>query len=542
MADRLDALIAQAVGAGLLPATATRPGGEQRPWPVVLLTALGAWLAAVPLLGMVSLLLGPLMNNPLGPYLVGALVLAGSAVVLHSRSVPLFVEQLAVPGVLVGGGSLGFGLFRDLPDAGAALVLAIIALALALAVHQAWLRVLLGVTMAGLVAYALVEPRFGLSVGERDRAWVACHVLGAVALALPLGQGRWRSQGSALESVSAGWVLATLVGLSAWAGMTFLVGGALGGGLVGEVARDGASVATGRHGQGIVWQAASALLAAVGAALLLWRWPTLRRPPVVLVGVALAVLAWFMSTLGGAVLVGACMAVTHRFRLAGAAAVAVAWIVGAFYYALWWPLAYKAQVLAFVGVVIGAAAWWLVRFSPRPVTEPAARVPLDRRALWVGVATVATLAVATLAIWQKQDLIERGEPVFVELAPVDPRSLMQGDFMRLNFRLPIELSGVPPSLAGERPKVVARRDARGVASVLRLARRDEALAAGEFLFELTPKGGGWMLVSDAWFFPEGEAERWALAKYGEFRVLPDGRALLVGMADEKLQPIKPLKE
>ena len=37
-------------------------------------------------------------------------------------------------------------------------------------------------------------------------------------------------------------------------------------------------------------------------------------------------------------------------------------------------------------------------------------------------------------------LVERyiadGQPVFVELAPVDPRSLMQGDYMQLNFRLP----------------------------------------------------------------------------------------------------------
>ena len=44
-------------------------------------------------------------------------------------------------------------------------------------------------------------------------------------------------------------------------------------------------------------------------------------------------------------------------------------------------------------------------------------------------------------------------------------------------------------------------------------------------------------MTDAWFFKEGEAQRWQAARFGEFRVLPDGRALLVGMADANLQPI-----
>ena len=54
---------------------------------------------------------------------------------------------------------------------------------------------------------------------------------------------------------------------------------------------------------------------------------------------------------------------------------------------------------------------------------------------------------------------------------------------------------------------------------------------------MTPKGGRWTLVTDAWFFREGDGERWQKARYGEFRVAPDGRALLVGMADAELKPI-----
>jgi len=91
-------------------------------------------------------------------------------------------------------------------------------------------------------------------------------------------------------------------------------------------------------------------------------------------------------------------------------------------------------------------------------------------------------------------------------------------------------------LGSERPHVVARRDARGVLTVLRI---DEGapLAADELRFELTPKDGRWILVSDAWFFSEGEARRWEAAKYGEFRVDSTGRALLVGLRGAKLEAL-----
>lgn len=151
-----------------------------------------------------------------------------------------------------------------------------------------------------------------------------------------------------------------------------------------------------------------------------------------------------------------------------------------------------------------------------------------------------TLLVANGAIWQKQDLIARGRPVFVALAPVDPRSLMQGDFMRLNFGgAGFDETPLLQALGSARPKVVARIDTRGVATVLRGRQPEHALAADELLIELTPKDGRWILVTDAWFFREGDGERWAQARFGEFRVQPDGRALLVGMADADLKPIKP---
>jgi uncharacterized membrane-anchored protein len=516
-----------------------------RPWPVVLLTALGAWLAAIPLLGVVGLLLGDLISRSIGPYVVGLLVLAGAVVVLRSRSVPLFVEQLAVPALLVGGGSLGFGVMRDLPERAGALVLALVALGLALMVARDWLRVLLGALMAGLVGFALLGPR-GFLFGRHglDDAWLVCHGLLLLWLVALGCQGRCRQEvASLVESLAAGWVLVVLVGLVWLSGMTFLVGGSLGGGFPGEVARE-----LGARRGGMGWEqgmpALSAVLAALAGAWIARAWPLLRQVAWVPVAVVAVGLAWLLPTLGGVFLAGVATLVTRRWRLASAAAVAAVWVVGSFYYQLAWPLADKALLLVAAGALLGVLAWWLMR---RPaVAEARTEMPTPPRlgpaSAWIAAATLVTLGVAGVAIWQKQDLIARGQPVFVELAPVDPRSLMQGDFMRLNFRVPGEVAKLaPPGVAPGRPLVLARRDARGVAQLVGLHPSGTPFAPGELVIELSPKNGNWTLVTDAWFFREGEGERWALAKYGEFRVAPDGRALLVGMADAELKPILPLE-
>jgi uncharacterized membrane-anchored protein len=508
---------------------------ETRPWPVVLLTGLGAWLAAVPLIIVVGMLLGDFVTRGAGPYAVGLLVLAGSLVVLHARQVPLFVEQLAVPGLIVGGGALAFGLFRDLPDALAFATLGTVALAVAVVVRADWLRALLGALAAVMLALALaIDPwrysdtmrlgAFWLAWHGCAAAWVAAHVL--VRRIAP-------EHAAVVEPLSAGWLLATLCGLAWWAGMTFLVGANLGD-FAGDLVRGGDS---GHRWIGTLLQAASLALAVAGALWAAHRWPGLRRPWLAGVAAVLALLAWLMPTLGAVLLALALSATTRRWRLAATAGVAAAWIIGAFYYQLAWPLAHKALLMVAAGAVLALLARWGLSRRQAAQAAPAA-APAGRQRWGIAVAAVAVLLVANLAIWQKESLIAHGQPVFVELAPADPRSLMQGDFMRLNFRLPAALEqGLDDDLLrAQRPHAVARRDERGVLALVRL---DDGtpLAADELRIELTPKDGRWILVTDAWFFPEGEAQRWSGARFGEFRVDGGGRALLVGLRGPELKPL-----
>lgn len=529
--QRLAAVARLAVQEGLIPPETPLPQPEARPWPVVLLTGLGAWLAAIPLIIVVGMLLGDLVQRGPGPYVAGLLVLAASVTVLHSRSVPPFVEQLAVPGLLVGGGALAFGLFRDLPDGAAFASLGAVSLAVAVLVQAGWLRVLLGALAAVALVLALgIAPWHGSRAARLDTFWLAWHGCAAAWLAMHLLAPRLRPETAAVvEPVAAGWLLATLCGLAWWSGMTFLVGASFQG--------DAADLAheLGGRGEwaGRLQQAGSLALAAIGAACASRRWPALRAPWLVGVAAVLVLLAALMPTLGAVWLLLALCATSGRLRLATAAAVAAAWIIGAFYYQLAWPLAHKAALMVGAAVLLALLARWGGRWPAAASTTG----PADRRRLGIALSAVAVLAVANLGIWQKESLIARGEPVFIELAPVDPRSLMQGDFMRLNFRVPGDLqSSFDGLVSTQRPRAVGQRDARGVLSLKRID-DGSPLAPGEMRIELTPKDGRWVLVTDAWFFREGEAARWSAARFGEFRVDADGRALLVGLRGAQLQQL-----
>ena len=562
MSDPVRRAMAQAIQAGILPADAVVPATEARPWPLVLLTALGAWLAAIPLIGGIGLLLEDLLAQDLGPFLVGLPMLALAAGLLRTRSLPDFVEQLTIPVLLVGLGITGFGLARELLEASAAAVLGGLCLVLAGVVPRASIRLLLGLAAAASLTWALtlaLAPGHGAFTGDgqaRVRAWIGLHGALVVWLLILRVQGRLppgraaAALAEALEPIAAGWLTAILVGLSLLSGMTLLVGAALG--PVGsEMARElGAHAGIPRTP---VWvPVASGLLVLAGT---LWgarAWPGLRRPWILGVGVGMAALAWLLPTLGAVWLALIVTLTSARTRLAGLAALAGAWIIGSSYYQLQWTLAEKALGLAAIGLLLGVLVWlgaWLGPWlgvgrsgasGAGGRLRPAYPAIPGGAAVWLIVlAALATLAVTGLQVWHKERLIGDGRPVFVELAPVDPRSLIQGDFMRLAFSIP---SGIDPPaavLGGARPQVVASVDARGVATLLRLYEPGVPPGEGELLFELTPKDGRWTLATDAWFFREGEAERWQAARYGEFRVTPDGAALLVGLADAELRPIQP---
>ncbi|WNG29560.1 GDYXXLXY domain-containing protein [Cystobacter fuscus] len=129
----------------------------------------------------------------------------------------------------------------------------------------------------------------------------------------------------------------------------------------------------------------------------------------------------------------------------------------------------------------------------------------------------------------KERLLARGTPLYLELAPVDPRSLIQGDYMVLDY-------AVSREARFSDGRLVLRRDERGVGHLVGFE-ESRPLGPGEMWLRYKVRKGRVRLGAESFFFQEGHAERYAQAKYGELRVAEDGSSVLVGLRDADLQPL-----
>ena len=154
-----------------------------------------------------------------------------------------------------------------------------------------------------------------------------------------------------------------------------------------------------------------------------------------------------------------------------------------------------------------------------------------RKAIVVA-AGVLILALVDWSIAARESLLRGGRVVLLELAPVDPRSLMQGDYMALRFRIGNDaLRPGGAALPADGRLIVTVAD-DGVAT---FARFDDGAAPGptEARLRYRIREGQMKLATNAFFFEEGRGKDYAAARYGEFRVAADGDAILTGLRDAK---------
>lgn len=151
---------------------------------------------------------------------------------------------------------------------------------------------------------------------------------------------------------------------------------------------------------------------------------------------------------------------------------------------------------------------------------------------------LAILAGINATVWRYEHAMSSGEVVLLRLAPVDPRSLMQGDYMRLNYEIARELTSRDARTTQNKGSdtLVIRLDAHQVATLVAAGKPDR-LASDERLLQVHQSERQWQIGPDAYFFEEGTGEQYEAARYGEFRLQADGKTLLVGLRDEAYQPI-----
>lgn len=164
------------------------------------------------------------------------------------------------------------------------------------------------------------------------------------------------------------------------------------------------------------------------------------------------------------------------------------------------------------------------------------------------VSLVIILAIVNWSIANKEKQLANGKIVYLELAPVDPRSLMQGDYMALRFRIADEVYKVLPKTkdsARWRHNVLASDgfmivglDERRVGSFKSLY-QNQSLAEDEIIMRYRVRNGAVKFATNAYFFEEGHGKFYQPARYGQFRVDEKGELLLVAMYDKDLNKLEP---
>lgn len=152
----------------------------------------------------------------------------------------------------------------------------------------------------------------------------------------------------------------------------------------------------------------------------------------------------------------------------------------------------------------------------------------------IGLNLVLLIAFINYSIFKKENVLTEGKLILLELAPVDPRSLMQGDYMQLSYAI---AQGENDSIP-KRGYCVVRLDSVGVAQKIRLQENKTPIHSGEYVIVYTKSNWNLNIGAESYFFQEGQAEKFEAAKYGGLKIDKNGNNVLEGLYDENRKRIQ----
>jgi uncharacterized membrane-anchored protein len=168
------------------------------------------------------------------------------------------------------------------------------------------------------------------------------------------------------------------------------------------------------------------------------------------------------------------------------------------------------------------------------------------------------LGVINYSIWQKETHLANGEIIYLELAPVDPRSIMQGDYMTLAFKISRQIQSailaetteskgqqkqdwfgfsVPDEMQAQEGFVIVNLDDDNRAEFASIDDGMQTLLNKQRKLQFRVREGRIKFATNAFFFEEGDALLFDTAKYGELKVNEHGEVLLTGLLDESLKKL-----
>lgn len=160
---------------------------------------------------------------------------------------------------------------------------------------------------------------------------------------------------------------------------------------------------------------------------------------------------------------------------------------------------------------------------------------------------IIILGLINWSIIGKEEHLNEGKIVYLELAPVDPRSLMQGDYMVLRFGIANDVNRALHKIKKQQwhynmdtadGYVVVSFNEKKIGSFNRIF-NDGILSDDELLMHYRIRNGVVKFATNAFFFQEGHRKIYQSARYGQFRVDDKGELLLAGLFDIKLHKLEP---
>ena len=228
--------------------------------------------------------------------------------------------------------------------------------------------------------------------------------------------------------------------------------------------------------------------------------------------------------------------------------------LGGFYYQLSIPLLYKGVLLVSFAVIFAIVTLFLHARYKSPSQSAVENYPVFKAPIGlVGVFLIALLGAVNYKVQQFEDVLATGKPVVLKIAPADPRSLMQGDYMVLNYAILSELqqsqfssesnesnetTGIDElSPSGKKAYILVHLDKNHVATFCEKQSEiptDFKHCTPNVYLPIRYKGWFPELPSQDYFFAEGKGEYYAQAEYAEYR-FKDGILLLARLLDKDLK-------
>ncbi len=156
----------------------------------------------------------------------------------------------------------------------------------------------------------------------------------------------------------------------------------------------------------------------------------------------------------------------------------------------------------------------------------------------IGIITglIVLLVYFNWSVFQKEQVLKNGTFVLMKLAPVDPRSLIQGDYMDLRYEN--ANFGEDEEIQSE-GLMVLQLDSNHIGTrLIRQENFSSYLPETISIKYKKAKYGPVHIGAESYFFEEGQADLFSKARYGGLMVDQSGNAILIGLYNENFEEIK----